>query len=269
MRVQVTCWIVALTSCLSSLSSCEVEDLTVATFNVNYANTDIASICKTIREGNAGVVFLQETRSARLESRLLANLQKEYPHSHFCGHDGRYFAERFGLLSRWPLSEIQFDQPKHGLFGTLTAKINVSGQMIQLVNVHLTPFTIRRGSNALQAFRAVSAVEVQHKNEIERIRTRVDAQRPVLVCGDFNSLAGFIAPTTLTSDGFVDSLASVHETPDAHPTWKWPPMNPKIRFRIDYIFHSKHFTTTESAVVSNPRSDHSLLVSRLRLNDSN
>lgn len=31
-----------------------------------------------------------------------------------------------------------------------------------------------------------------------------------------------------------------------HPTWRWPVGKMHVQFRIDYVFHSKHFRTVTS-----------------------
>jgi endonuclease/exonuclease/phosphatase family metal-dependent hydrolase len=85
------------------------------------------------------------------------------------------------------------------------------------------------------------------------------------VLGDFNSISTFVAPATLTKAGLIDSFAKAHpDDADAHATWRWPTRPLPIALRIDYIFHTPHFTTTASEIIRREGSDHSLVVSELR-----
>ena len=61
----------------------------------------------------------------------------------------------------------------------------------------------------------------------------------------------------------VDSYASVTENADTHSTWQWPTRPIPLRLRIDYVFHSKHFRTVDSAIIRREGSDHSLVVATL------
>ena len=147
-----------------------------------------------------------------------------------------------------------------GLLGTYFATVTHDNRP---VNVHLSPFGVRRGSTFRQAFQAISAVETVHQTEIESVAAKVDSSHPTLVCGDFNSVSTFSAPLRLVSLGLNDSFASVTEDADSHPTWRWPVGRFHIQFRIDYIFHTNHFTTVSSGIVATTGSDHFLVVTEV------
>lgn len=57
----------------------------------------------------------------------------------------------------------------------------------------------------------------------------------------------------------------MHADADVHATWQWPTPALPLRLRIDYIFHSPHFQTRDSAIIARPGSDHALVVSELEL----
>lgn len=247
---------------------CAGETFRIATFNINYGNVNLNDIVRTIRKANADVICLQETTNAfrnDSETRLKREFLKTHPYIYFVGHNGRYAAERFGFVSKYPLADKRFVPPVHGLFGTCFATVILPDGNVRLANVHLSPFQVARGSNAVRAFKAISAVESRHKLEIEAIARNVNAKVPTIVCGDFNSLSTFVAPRTLSGLGLQDSFASVTETADSHPTWRWPIKGMPVQFRIDYIFHSSHFETAKSEVLPTVGSDHSLLVSEMKL----
>lgn len=83
------------------------------------------------------------------------------------------------------------------------------------------------------------------------------------VLGDFNSISSFKAPQRLTGLGLIDAFASTHDDADSHPTWTWPTRPLPLALRIDYIFHTPHFTTTKAEIIRRDGSDHSLLVAEL------
>jgi endonuclease/exonuclease/phosphatase family metal-dependent hydrolase len=183
----------------------------------------------------------------------------------FRGHTGNYAAERCGFISKLALSNVDYIPPAHGLFGTYIATLQYNNASVRIANVHLTPFVIRRDSSVTEAIQALFAIEAIHSKEINEVVERISIETPTIVCGDFNSLSHFSAPQYLQSMGFLDSFASVNDKPDSVPTWRWPIGQTHIQFRIDYIFHTKHFETLESRLYPASGSDHSIVVSELRL----
>jgi endonuclease/exonuclease/phosphatase (EEP) superfamily protein YafD len=111
---------------------------------------------------------------------------------------------------------------------------------------------------------AVSATERKHAAEIAAIIEIIDCSKPTIVVGDFNSTSEFNAPRRLKELGFVDAYASVHDDADEHATWHWPTRLVTISLRIDYIFHTPHFVTSEARIIRRKGSDHSLVVAELR-----
>ena len=240
-----------------------VESLRVASFNVNWGNADLPRAAAAVREADADVVLLQETTPAS-EAFLIAEFRAHYPHRAVRGHTGRYGAERFAILSRYPLSGVRFVPPEHGLFGCLIARITLGDREIQVANVHLQPFQLAGRGGARDFVARAASVEDIHAREIEAILAALDASLPTLIAGDLNSLSGFNAPTRLEEHGFTDSFAALHANADHHPTWRWPVGRTDVRLRIDYIFHDPGFETRASRTLCDTGSDHCLLVSELR-----
>lgn len=237
--------------------------LKVAAYNINWGNIDLKTAVSTIQKADADVVCLQETNGTS-ERYIRRALKKTYRQMHFRGHRGKYGAERFGFLSRHPITTLSFVPPKHGLFGAYVARARVRGVEIQIVNVHLQPVIPPRNAGLLQALSAFAAMEQTHAKEISHIFEKLVPDSPTIIAGDFNSLSTFQAPSFLKKRGFVDSFAQVHDNPDAQPTWRWRFRNGAWSLRIDYIFHSRHLTTTESAVIRSSASEHYLVASVLQ-----
>lgn len=238
------------------------KSLRIATYNINWGNPNLPGCVATIRQANADLVCLQET-TAESEAYIRQALSKDYPHMLFRGHHGEYRAERFGFLSRSPLSNPEFVPPRHGIFGALLADISFRQRSVRVMNVHLQPFQASREGGVLGAISALQEVEQAHQAEIDDLLKCLPRDASVLIVGDFNSISSFAAPAALVRHGFLDSLAEVHENPEACITWHWPLKHGEVALRIDYVFHRQEFQTTACEVLRSDASDHHLVVSQL------
>ena len=235
------------------------QPLRVATYNLNFANRSSDKVLDAIAEADADILCLQET-TPNSERFLRRKLATDYPEFYAAGHKGKHFAERFVIASKRKLRDLVFEPPGDGPFGFYRATVNFEGTDIQIVNVHLLPFVVPKNATLADSMKVVSATETIHATEIAEILKVIDGTKPAIVAGDFNSLSTFVAPAALTDSGFIDSYAAVHEKADTHPTWQWPTRPIPLRLRIDYVFHSKHFHTIDSAIIRRDGSDHSLVV---------
>jgi endonuclease/exonuclease/phosphatase (EEP) superfamily protein YafD len=236
--------------------------LTIATFNVNFANSNVAEVVDLIRQSEADAVCLQETNRS-FERSLSRELDEEYSFRHFRGGTGKYGAERFGFMSKSPLNGFRYLRARHGIFGTWIAEVRFDGRPVQLVNVHLEPFRLQASSSPRHKWAVFRATEGIHEREIEWIYDKIRKDMPTVLAGDFNSLSFLAAPGFLRKQGFIDSFAAVTERPDLTSTWKWGSRDHTLTARIDYLFHSSHFRTVRSRVLEAGSSDHNLLVSTL------
>ena len=244
-------------------SSALADTLRVATYNLNYANRRGDQVVDAIATADPDLICFQET-TIQSERFLREHLEKTYPFFCSVGHKGQYFAERFAFASKTKLTDVKFTEPNAGLFGFYAATVESTGGSIQVVNVHLSPFQFRRGGGIADAMTAISATEEVHASEIAAIVAAIDPQKPTIVLGDFNSISTFAAPKRLVELGMIDAFGSLHDDADAHPTWSWPTRPIPVKLRIDYIFHTHHFTTTKAEVLRRDGSDHALLYAVLK-----
>jgi endonuclease/exonuclease/phosphatase family metal-dependent hydrolase len=245
-------------------SNAMAEPLRVATYNLNWGNRRGDQVLDAITTAKPDIICFQET-TPQSEQFLRDRLSPTFPHFAAVGHEGRYAAERFAFASRLPLTDFKFTPPEAGLFGFCTATIVVGDVPVHIINVHLTPVVLKQGDRLTAALTALSDAETKHESEIAAIAKMLDTTRPTIVLGDFNSISTFVAPRTLTKMGLVDSFAAANLDADSHPTWTWPTRPLPISLRIDYIFHTKHFSTGESSIIRRDGSDHALVVSELSL----
>ena len=238
------------------------DSICVATYNLNWSNRRGDEVLAASEASKADVLLLQET-TEQSEDFLRRHLAKPHPHFHSIGNGGRFAGERFAFASKYVLADVKFTPPSAGLFGFYTATLRHPSALIRVVNAHLTPFRIKRGSGIREAMSMISQTERSHEMEINTIMDSIDCQSPTSVAGDFNSISSFCAPKRLAELGLIDSFASVHHDADMHVTWIWPTRPLPLRLRIDYIFHTPHFTAAESRIIRRDGSDHSLVVSKL------
>lgn len=242
----------------------EASSLRVATFNLNCRNPYPDQILEAIRATRADVVFLQET-TVELERFLSDQLQANYPYFYATGYDGRFAEERLAFASRIQLRQVTYSPPGQGFFGFYTAMCPVGDTEVKLINVHLTPFMVHRGSGIPAIWAEIQRAEGAHAEEMKAITRAFAIEQPVIIAGDFNSLSIFDAPRRLAKMGFVDSFAAKHDEPDAHPTWHGTVDSTVLRLRLDYIFHTRRLQTEKSEIIEKGGSDHLPVVSDLKL----
>lgn len=239
------------------------QTIRVATYNLNWGNRRGGQVIDAIIAANADVLCLQETtrQSERFLKRKLAD---RYPEFRSAGYKGKYGAERFTIACGTRLRNWKFHRPSAGLFGFCAATFDLGEDKVRIINVHLTPFYMKRRGGFPEAMDALARTEEEHSTEIEAIIRTIKEGQPTIIAGDLNSLSTFRAPKRLAELGFVDAFASANENADAHPTWRWPTRPLPLALRIDYIFHSPHFRTSNSEVIRRDGSDHYLVVAELK-----
>ena len=238
------------------------DSLRVATFNVNWQNRHWDAILTAITSAEPDIVALQET-TPELERFLRKRLSATHPHFYSTGNDGRYGAERFCFASRGQLTDLTYSLPTVGMFGFYSATASTDAGPVRLINVHLKPFLIDRRAGVAEIMRRISDTEGIHVAEVEAIAGTIGDDEPTIVLGDFNSISTFQAPQRMLTLGFVDAFANLHVDADSRPTWRWPTRPLPLSLRIDYIFHSSHFTTLAAEIITTGGSDHSLCVAEV------
>jgi exodeoxyribonuclease III len=176
------------------------------------------------------------------------------------------------VLSRYPIRATDA--------GGLAVRIDLRGQEIALINLHLPdrpyqPYQLLRvahgGGEWLEtAEAAVAAADAARGREVDRVLREIEAlgDMPILVMGDFNepshrdwtprAVAAGRAPLPVTwpsvrrleERGFIDAYRAVRpdETRDAGATWTALPHADERPERIDFIL-ARGLTIVATAVV--------------------
>ncbi|MEQ9321178.1 MAG: endonuclease/exonuclease/phosphatase family protein [Polyangiaceae bacterium] len=232
--------------------------LTVATFNIQERPLQSDFVEQVVKDFDVDVLALVECRAGE-HGRQARKLEL---------YD-RQVATQFGLclFSRHPIVEVDGRDPKdawdkNGSGAIMRAAIDVDGQVIHVVAVHLA--TARDGLEALRYKRFDGIGDMDANTELRRwestiAREHADrADGPLLVMGDFNLPVESDIYRRIWSP-FVNAFDECGTGYGNTKLTRW------FGARIDHILMSAPFRC-ESAEVLEPRgSDHAPLYARLLL----
>lgn len=220
-------------------------DLRVASYNTFIRAPDISHVIQLVRVERPDVLLVQEVQPRRVEE-LTAHLGDAFPHATFETRE----ADRIGgvgVLSRFPIVEERPVTPVGGSRPTRIVVLDVHGQPVQVVAVHLTspcrvcgPSLVERQGYEARMRRA----------EVEAVLGALDPDVPVILGGDLNATRRSDPYRLLASAGFRDPQVEV----GSGPGFTWPDGSGPF-LRIDWIV--VRGLTPTGAWVGPPRgSDH-------------
>lgn len=217
--------------------------LSMITYNIrkglgaHHAEPAFHSLSSTLRDMNPDVVMCQEVAECYTDtsfSQSLTLAQSLNHHHHYAanafhnrGNHGNATFSKFPILTSQNHNISTNPIEKRGLQHTT---ITIDNQTVHLINTHfgLTPWQRR----------------TQCKRLIQLIRSKVPADAPLLIAGDFNDFSGYIRKT-LTKQGIVHCALS--EAPK-HSKKTWPSFMPL--FQLDGIFY-RNLKVLQSSVLQN------------------
>ena len=207
------------------------------------------------------------------EQELRGELKDLYPYYDYMPNDQRK-ALGIAIFSKYPIRKaIRIDKRKTGYFSAMYYQLDVRGRTMGLVNMHLRSNMIDPKDRILYD----EMIERFEPDSLDRIRTGMmkalaeayrlrsaesgmlrqvlldqhPADMPLLVCGDMNDTPISYCYESLRQIGLFD-------------TWQETGIGPGITyranhfwFRIDHIFHSRHFRALDMKVRKDVKlSDH-------------
>lgn len=242
-------WILPYTRC----KSCEVlladnadpkRRLRIFTANVLISNRNAQGLLDLIREHQPDVIVTVE--SDQWWQGQLDALDPQWPYSIKCALENGYGMH---LYSRLPLHEsdirhlVESDKPSFHTWVTLPSQDSVRLRLIHPAPPFPTenPRATERNIELVQVARMVAATS-----------------EPVIVAGDFNDVA-WSSTTRLFRkiSGLLDPRVGRGMFNTFHARY------PFIRWPLDYIFHSDHFTLVSIKRLSSFGSDHFPLLTEL------
>jgi endonuclease/exonuclease/phosphatase (EEP) superfamily protein YafD len=217
---------------------------------VNFGAPNPHAATRAIAQANADVVCLQETNEL-WEQQIRAALGSSYPQVHFRHGPA---ASGMVLLSKWPVSRIDFVKPADGWFPACVATVQTPAGNVQFISLHLRPPVDDRGSHV----RGYFVTKPLRRAEIEEIYNATAALRPasrvpVIILGDFNESDSGRAVTFLRQRGFRDAL---HEFDRYTSTWRWNVGPIPLRDRLDHVLYSTALRCFNCRVLKAGNSDH-------------
>lgn len=243
----------------------EAEAVTIRalTLNVLGSNSDGEPIARTIRAESPDLVFLQEL-SPRMAADLLVRLENEYPYHVLLPEEG---VTGLGVFSRFPLSdegEIPDPAWKHG---AQVMTMLLEGRSVLVLNVHAlsswTPF----GTDSYTTEDFEESFRLR-QTQVGLWLDRVEEHDgPVIVAGDFNFTdqnAAYRQMVARLEDSHRQAGWGLgHTFPARALRAGWIPI-PSRLLRLDYVWHSHHWTASSSHVGEwDGRSDHLPFISDL------
>lgn len=231
-------------------------DLTVMTYNVNFALADDRATRDAIGASDADVVLLQETNDAWAAA-IRAQHAGRYPHMRFAA-PGHMRAGGLGVISRWPFEVTDVSPSDGGFFIAWRVLVHAPTGDVQMLNVHLRPQVTDDGSFVRGHF----STGPNRRREIVRHLRTLQPGVPVLVAGDFNEPERGDAARAVRARGLRSALAMY--APGAM-TWRWPVGPLTVRQRFDHVmFDDFAFECLDARVLPLGSSDHLPVIARLR-----
>lgn len=223
------------------------EVISIAQFNLNYANRAPDQVVDWIRAHRPEVVTLQEV--SRRNETILAQLRADYPHQTSCPFAA---AGRVAVLSRLPPAPGRSRFCANGL-GYVWLRVMKAGRAVSVGSLHLFwPYPHPQGA------------------QLDRLEAAfAETPRPVLLGGDFNAAPWSHAADRVARGIGAPLLGGLRFTIDAPlaVVLRLPLLEaaPPLAMAIDHIAADPAFAPIAAATGPKLGSDHRPVLARLRL----
>lgn len=222
-------------------------DLTVASFNTYVQTPDGSHVIDLVDQVDPDVLLLQEVFPP-LQAELEESLADRLPHTMTVqseGVGGVMVASRYPIVEERPITAGVDD-----VRATAVAVLDVDGQLVQVVPVHLRSPCPTCGPSMTDRLRLEGE---SREAEMATVLGALDGGTPAVVGGDFNSNERSAPYRSLTSAGFHD----VQREAGAGPGFTWPNDDrlPVPAFRVDWLL-SRGLVPVDAWVDSGGPSDH-------------
>lgn len=220
------------------------ETFTAVTYNIQFNNEDDEAIIDSIRQMDADIIGLQEVLSRKI-SLFDDALAEKYPYRLFTEPE---FLTDVALLSKYPIVEVvPFTlQPRRM---SLHAIINVEGQPVHVIVVHLTPTQLGSLDGQSLNLRVRERFTIRFLEVTEIIHELQKIDEPVIVLCDCN-----FAETSQVYRQLDEQLDEVQ----GEIGWGFGKSNgePFVYQRVDYIWYSPELVPTAVSFGEQASSDH-------------
>jgi endonuclease/exonuclease/phosphatase (EEP) superfamily protein YafD len=224
------------------VEACRGASVTVVTANLQYSNLDTEAFRVWMAANPADLVVLQEVTSGWYDA---LQAIEGYPHREFLVREDPY---GLGVLSRWPLDSITWQDFAGDGLPSLSGSVAVDGQSLRFLGLHthwpVLPSLARQRDRSLD--RAAAFIR--------------SGEGPAVVLGDLNLTAySPVYGRFVESAGLDDVMQGAHW----RPTWMagfWP-----LALRIDHVLATPGVCVERAEVGPAIGADHRPVIARLRL----
>ncbi len=216
--------------------------LTVMTYNTNSENVRLDELIYTLREEGADVVGLQELGTSSAAA-IQSKLQDVYPYQVLYGHG----TQGVGVISRYPIVNHELVKGETA-FPYLVATLDIDGHYLTVISAH-PPSPMRSLTRGVYYSRGI--------DDVPSLVEQAENNGSTLLLCDLNATPHSEEYDLLKDAGLTDSFQEAGwgfgNTFPAEPGRLMPGF-PMVR--IDYVWHTGDFRTTEVWVGESSSSDH-------------
>ncbi len=226
-------------------------DLTVATYNTWVQAPDGEHVRELVERVQPDVLLLQEVFPP-LQAELEESLADTLPHTMAVQSEG---VGGVMVASRYPIVEERaVETGSEAVRATAVAVVDVDGQLVQVVPVHLRSPCPTCGASLTDRLELEGE---SREAEMATVLATLDRTTPAIVGGDFNSTERSAPYRSLTGAGFDDA----HREAGSGPGFTWPNDGrlPFPAFRIDWLL-SRGLEPLDAWVEAGGASDHRAVV---------
>ena len=242
------------------------NQIRILSYNIKY-NSDylrhnkdsLSALISFIRQQNADILVLPESRLNSTNKELRKKLDKIYPYNLASGYDGNdYYTETY-VFSRYPVRNVK-QYGKHYIY---EMNIDITDNYsIKLLACHLASNQSNSSLSKGKGF--IQNIHNGYETREQEVKMICDSllhhQGPVIIVGDLNDISGSKTLNTLQNrlklndawwkTGFGYGATSVSKY---------------LFFRLDHILYSNHFKSTSIAVPNINFSDHYPIITDLEI----
>jgi vancomycin resistance protein VanJ len=231
-------------------SNAQGKTLTIMTHNAGNGLANPLDLVSVLKNSQADLIGLQEI-TTKQASAIEKSLEDLYPYQILfgAGIPGK------GLLSKFPILEYRQlhlypDRPD------LLAVIQVHDSELTVIVAHPPPPRVHSNgiymnTRTQRQLDALLHLATQHNN-------------PVLLMGDFNMTALSDLHARIRSQGLVDAFQVSGQGLGLTLPMRWKKIPLLPMARVDYIWHSTHFTSLESWIGDHTGSDHLPVLAKIK-----
>jgi vancomycin resistance protein VanJ len=222
--------------------------LTVMTWNVNEDNASPEELIPLLRDSGADIIALQEVGPG-LAAALDDSLLDEYPYREYVGRG----IPGIGLLSRYPLIEHEIVEDEV-TFPYIIATLSVDGRKLSVINAHPPA----PGFAGLRTYQSQGIEEIPHFVDL------TTTGEPAILMGDFNAVDQSADYRLLADAGLHDAFREAGW--GFGSTWPDYSSLPGLQdpiVRLDYVWHTDHFSAQRAWVGPGTGSDHRGVIAKL------